>query len=184
MKILIANDIHGIRPEVAALFTPLHVDQMLSPWDEGVCPIKDEQTAVAVFLQNGGIQAYARKIAEAVANEPAVLIGFSVGATSLWHFVATQDCHPESKAFLYYGSRIRESIDLSPRCRTSLIFAEHETSFDPNSLLSCFDQPLITYELVHGAAHGFMNPLHPRYDAALAQKQISAIRQMLVSPAS
>lgn len=184
MKILVANDINGISPEVGSLFAPLPVFQMLSPWDEGVCPIQDEQPAVSVFLQNGGIQAYAKRIAEAVANEAVVLIGFSVGATSIWHYLATQGCHPDSKAILFYGSRIRDALDLAPRCQTSLIFAEHEASFDSSSLLSRFDHPLIRCELVYGAAHGFMNPLHARYDAALAKKQISAIRQMLQLPAS
>ncbi len=184
MRVLVANDIHGISLEVSDLLRALQVDQMLSPWDEGACPIPDEQAAVAVFLQNGGIQAYVKRIAETAAGEPVVMIGFSVGATSVWHYLATQECHPDSKAILFYGSRIRDALDLSPRCQTSLIFAEHEASFDPSSLMSRVDHPLIKCGLVHGAAHGFMNPRHARYDAALAQKQISAIRQMLLLPAS
>ena len=177
MRIIIANDIHGITAEVATLLAPLGVSQMLSPWPDDVCPPQDEHTAVTMFLQGGGIPAYAKRIADAVAKEPAILIGFSVGATSLWHYVATSDCHPEGKAILYYGSRIRNALELVPRCKTKLIFAEHEASFDPASLLTSLDDTMTTCEILSGASHGFMNPLHARFDADLAASQIACLKK-------
>lgn len=177
MKIIVANDIHGITAEVATLLAPLGVTKMLSPWAGDVCPPQDEHAAVTMFLQGGGIPAYAKRIADAVAKERAILIGFSVGATSLWHYVATQDCHPESRAILYYGSRIRDALELVPRCKTNLIFAEYEASFDPASLLTRLDDTMTSCEILPGASHGFMNPLHARFDADLAASQIASFRK-------
>ena len=109
MRIFIAADILGLSPALRQCFAPLGDDLVfLSPWDGEGCPYASEADAAQAFHAQDGLRRYAETIARAVANEAAFLIGLSVGATSLWHYLASANCSRASQAVLYYGSRIRE----------------------------------------------------------------------------
>ena len=110
MKIVVASDIHGINASLRSLLAVLGDPVILSPWPEDGCPFASEEDAVHAFHAKNGLRSYAQKIADVVEDQPAFLIGFSVGATSLWRYIASQRCHVQSRAFLYYGSRIRDAV--------------------------------------------------------------------------
>ena len=176
MKIVIATDIHGTNAALRAQLATLGDPIIISPWPVDGRPYSTEQEAVSEFHRQDGLSAYERKIADIVDDQAACLVGFSVGASSLWRYVSSPRCNPGSCAFLYYGSRIREHATLVPRCRTSLIFAEHETSFDPLSIASALALNGVQCDLIGGTYHGFMNPASIHFHPDIARDQFERIR--------
>lgn len=181
MQILVATDIHGINDQLKALFQEFgQAIQFLSPWDTDKCPYKTEQEAVAAFHSQNGLVTYQQKIAEAAGITPCFLIGFSVGATSMWLYTVSENCHPDSHAQLIYGSRIRDYLSIVPRCKTSLIFAEHESSFQPESVATKMMNTPVACTIIKNTRHGFMNPHSPHYDEALTRQQLAQMKTHLM----
>ena len=173
MHTIIASDIYGITPAVQSLADNLDRQAVvLSPWDGVGCPFATEQEAYAAFMAGEGIAGYAARVTAAVGEGPAFLVGLSVGATAIWLHTAGAGCHPASRAVLFYGSRIRNHLDVRPRCRVRAIFAAQEAAFDPRDIASQLVSDTVAVHIEPEAAHGFMNPLSPRYDAALERKYL------------
>lgn len=184
MEILVATDIHGCTNALRAQLSTLGEPIIASPWSGDGRPYANEQQAVAAFHENDGLSVYERKIAELVDGRAVFLIGFSVGATTLWRYVASAQCNPGCRAVLYYGSRIRDFVGLRPRCPTSLVFAEHEASFDPATIVPALARSDVDCTVMRGTRHGFMNPASPNYRADIARDQLErlsgAIRAMVL----
>ncbi|MBA9856991.1 hypothetical protein PQH03_17535 [Ralstonia insidiosa] len=176
MKIVVASDIHGINASLRSLLAVLGDPVILSPWLEDGCPFASEEDAVHAFHAKNGLRSYAQKIADVVEDQPAFLIGFSVGATSLWRYIASQRCHVQSRAFLYYGSRIRDAVGLIPRCPATVVFAEHEPSFSPASVAASIAGPGVACSVIENTHHGFMNPSSRHYRPDIAGRQLELLR--------
>lgn len=171
MNMIVASDIYGITPAVTALAGSLDRQAvLLSPWAGEGCPFATEQAAHAAFVAGEGVAGYAARVTAAAGDGPAFLVGFSAGATAVWLHTAGAGCHPDSRAVLFYGSRIRNHLDLRPRCRVRAIFAEIEAAFDPKDIVAQMVSENVAVHIEPGAAHGFMNPLSPGYDAVLERK--------------
>jgi len=179
MQIVVATDIHGTSDSLRSLLSGLGNPIVLSPWLNDGCPFPGEQEAVAAFHRNDGLTTYQQQIAETVNGQPSVLIGFSVGATSMWHYIASTQCNAESRAVLYYGSRIRNSLKLVPRCSASVIFAEHERSFDPCTIVQTISDSGVDCSIIADTHHGFMNPVSANYRPEIAQAQINMLKSLL-----
>jgi dienelactone hydrolase len=180
LRIVIATDIHGISDAIRMQWRSLGEDlTWVSPWDGDGCPHPSEAAAVQAFHAQNGLQAYADKIAQAADQRPALLIGFSVGATSMWLHAGSPRCHPQSRARLYYGSRIRDHLAVRPRCAVSLVFAEHEPSFEPARLVAQLHQVGVEACIIPNTSHGFMNPGIRHHRPDLVQAQMDQLRQWM-----
>ena len=175
MRIIVASDIHGVNHKLREQFSALGQPIILSPWPGDGRPFATEQEAVAEFHRQDGLASYEKKIAEAANEEAALLVGFSVGATGLWRYVASPKCNTKSRAVLYYGSRIRDWPELRPRCATSVFFASHEPSFDPQSLALTIRSSGTQCSVIDGTHHGFMNPCSAHYREDIAQEHLSML---------
>lgn len=176
MKIIVASDIYGITPAVRSLAESLgRHSVVLAPWDGEGCPYATEQEAHAAIVAGDGLAGYTARVTAAAGEAPAFLVGFSVGATAIWLHAAGAGCHPDSRAVLFYGSRIRNHLALRPRCRVRAIFAEHEAAFAPKDIVARIASENVAVHIEPGASHGFMNPLSPGYDAALERKYVELI---------
>lgn len=88
------------------------------------------------------------------------IIGFSVGATVAWSILENELF---DGAVLYYGSRIRDNMQIVPKCPTLLIFAEHEQSFRPQEIMEkLIDRKNISVTMFD-AKHGFMDHYSENY---------------------
>lgn len=180
MKIIIATDIHGIHPQLRAMFQDLGNEvHFLSPWPGEGSPYANEQEAVAAFQADHGMEKYQQTIAQAADDLPSLLIGFSVGATALWRYIASKLCHPHSHAHLYYGSRIRDHQTSIPCCPTQVIFAEHEASFQPADIIANITHPHVACSIIARTHHGFMNPRSPNFREELARREVMYLRSLI-----
>ncbi|MDJ0287449.1 MULTISPECIES: dienelactone hydrolase family protein [Bacillus] len=91
------------------------------------------------------------------------LLGFSVGATIAWR------CSQYEQLFTgvigFYGSRIRDDIDLVPACKTLLFFPEVEASFNPQELASVLGKKEKLRVTIVEGEHGFANPYSTAFHA-------------------
>ena len=175
-RAIVAADVHGVTARLRSLLGPLCGDAIfVSPWDGDGCPYASEQQAHSAFLANHGMASYADKIAAAAGDEPAFIVAFSVGASAAWLHAASGRGHPASRATLFYGSRIRDYADLTPRFDVAAIFAESEASFAPAQLARRIASDRVHACVEAGTAHGFMNPCSPNYAADRCSAQLQKL---------
>ena len=180
--IVIATDLHGVTDALRQQCESMTHQPILwlSPWDTALNPYPAEKTAHVAFLAQDGFSRYVDKIEGTLVQQGEKvtdLLGFSVGATAAWLYASDKSVSPNLRTWLFYGSRIRDYLDRSPRCRVQTIWAELEPSFNPMELSSQLRARGISAELVSGAAHGFMNPNSAAYSESLLHDYLRTIAQ-------
>jgi dienelactone hydrolase len=177
MNSIVASDIYGITPELRALARSLGEGAiLLSPWAGDGCPYASEAQAHAAFVAADGLAAYADKLSAAAGSSPVFLVGFSVGATAAWLYAAQQCTHAQSRALLYYGSRIRFYTALKPSFPVRAFFAEHEAAFAPADIVPLIASNTVAVQIVPGSSHGFMNPRSPGFSDILYKEHTTILR--------
>jgi dienelactone hydrolase len=94
-----------------------------------------------------------------------ILIGFSIGATIAWRCSESGLC---DGIIGYYGSRIRDYLTITPKCRTLLIFAEQEVSFSPRELDFTSEQKEHVSMTILNGRHGFCDMYSDHFDPVSA----------------
>lgn len=92
------------------------------------------------------------------------ILGFSVGATVAWRCSELE----VDGVVGYYGSRIRDYINVIPKCPTLLFFPTIEKSFNIEELVLHLRESNAKIRVCNGA-HGFTDPSSPFYDEGLTQ---------------
>lgn len=93
------------------------------------------------------------------------LVGYSAGATVAW-LASGQE--PFAGAVGYYGSRIRDYLDIVPACPVLLLFPSHEDAFSVDTLArGLAAKERVRVHILPGR-HGFADRYSPRYDRAAA----------------
>jgi dienelactone hydrolase len=157
--VLIVTDVFGNTPAIASLQRSLGQSCIVvSPFDDGYSA-KNEQDAYQAFLAAGGVHTYAKKLQAIVQEQKQIrhVIGFSAGASAWWlsNNSHLNDLHSTT---LFYGSRIRDHLDIQSHHPTHFIFAEHENAYQAQQVVKALRQRGYDAELAIGCKHGFMNP--------------------------
>ncbi|WP_411079787.1 dienelactone hydrolase family protein [Streptomyces sp. cmx-18-6] len=125
----------------------------------------EEPAAYEDFMRNLGVEpmgrALARYAAELRPRYRRVLgVGYSVGATATWLAAGTGAL---DRTVCFYGSRIRDHLDVQPHGGCLLVIAEHEVSFSGAEFAArVAGRPGVTAEL-HACEHGFCDPDSPHH---------------------
>lgn len=186
MNLLILPDIFGMTPALerlardlgAALATLPGVAatpaiEILDPYGNGK-NFDDEALAYAYFISHLDIPEYAGLIRNrlAGASMPTTLLGFSAGASAVWHLAGTLQSLEIHGAVCFYGSQIRHFPHLVPGFDIHLIFPVSEPHFDVTSLVAdMLEKPGTSCETAPGQ-HGFMNAFSNNFDQALYDRFI------------
>lgn len=136
----------------------------------------EEQEAYRYFMNNVGFLNARHKVENLIddvrpAYEKVVVVGFSVGATVAW--LCSEDGRIDGVVG-YYGSRIRQFLELQPSCPVLLFFPRKEPSFDVNELLLSLQKENVSCFQFEGE-HGFSDPYSIRFDEMSSQE---ALRKM------
>ncbi|WP_175639422.1 dienelactone hydrolase family protein [Metabacillus schmidteae] len=104
------------------------------------------------------------------------IVGFSVGATIAWL------CG--NKEFIngvvgYYGSRIRNFLDVVPQCTTLLFFPHEEESINVDKLITKLEERNIK-SIKFDGFHGFSDPYSTKYHAESSSKAYNAMLEFLM----
>lgn len=129
----------------------------------------EEEKAYRNFMNNIGFDLAFEKVKKLVDEkkteyEKVFILGFSVGATVAWRCSTLE----VDGVVGYYGSRIRDYLNVVPNCPVLLFFPPYEKSFHVKTLLSKLSESTAEIRICH-AAHGFTNPASLNYDETLTK---------------
>ena len=184
--IIVIHEIYGINQHIKS-FCELLTKQNF----EVICPnllerempfdYSQEEAAYRYFMEHVGFNRAARKIKDLLLDikdeyETIYIIGFSIGATIAW-LCSEEDCVDGIVG--YYGSRIRDYLELTPRSPAILFFPQEEQSFNVDELVGTLKKKKIKAYKFTGK-HGFSDPYSSRYDAKSEQEAFSKTLEFLL----
>lgn len=181
MHRIIVSDIFGRTSalEKIAEALPGNVD-IFDPYESEHMGFSNEAEAYAYFSSQIGLDTYSEKLLEKVSAQtnPIALLGFSVGAAVIWRISEQKELENVSSAICFYGSQIRNHIDITPTFPVQLIFPSSESHF----LVAELIQSLEGKENVeiHRAdfLHGFMNSHSENFDQRGYDQFMKTLRKM------
>ncbi|MCM3782092.1 dienelactone hydrolase family protein [Neobacillus mesonae] len=185
--IIVIHEVYGINQHIESVCKKLSEQNF-----DVICPnllgretsfkYSQEDVAYRHFMENVGISNAMHKIKNLLTEVKdeygkIFIIGFSVGATVAW-LCSNEECVDGIVG--YYGSRIRDYVDLTPQCPTILFFPQEEQSFDVDELISVLETKNVEIHKFNGK-HGFCDPYSLQYDEILSQKAFSKMVNFLMS---
>lgn len=125
----------------------------------------EESYAYEYFAKNVGFDTCTKKVNELIKESKKIyehifLIGYSIGATVSWICSKNPEC---SGVVCYYGSRIRDYMDITPAYPTLLIFGSIENSFDVQELADKIKEIDSTEVYILNGNHGFADLFSKHY---------------------
>jgi dienelactone hydrolase len=189
--IVVAHEIYGVNSHIDGVAAMLrtHSCDVFTPSllpDGIVYSRAEEALAYRRFTQNPGLERMAQALSRGIeALRPryrrVLAIGFSVGATSTWLASATA---PLDAAVCFYGSRIRDHLEVRPAAPCLLLFAEQEPAFSASEVAQQLrHRQGVTVE-TYPCSHGFSDPAGPAYSPEHARRAWEQTTRFLRLPGS
>jgi dienelactone hydrolase len=104
------------------------------------------------------------------------VFGSSVGATIAWRLTESGCC---DGMIGYYGSRIRDYLEVNPVCPCLLVFSGQEKSFELQSIIPQLEQKDKVEILVLPAKHGFADPHGKDFHEQSGKKALDMVKCFL-----
>lgn len=104
------------------------------------------------------------------------IVGFSVGATIAW---LCSEIEGIRHIIGYYGSRIRDFLDIEPKCPVTLFYGSSEKSFDVLTLIESLKIKEIEAYAFEGE-HGFADANSKKYNTLANDKAFKIIQQIML----
>ncbi len=105
-----------------------------------------------------------------------IAFGSSVGATIAWRLTESQCC---DGMIGYYGSRIRDYLEVNPVCPCLLVFPEQEKSFEVQSIIPKLKQKNKVESHVLQGEHGFADPYGKNFNELSGNKALDVVKYFL-----
>lgn len=140
--IVLIHEIYGINRHISDMsmkFEELGFDAYsIDLIDGNVFSYEEAEAAYAYFMNNVGFEKAGREVLELLKSirckyEKVYLVGYSIGAAVAW--LCSEEYELLDGIVGYYGSRIRDFLDINPRVETLLFFPTYEKSFDVDELI-------------------------------------------------
>jgi dienelactone hydrolase len=140
-----------------------------------------EDAAYRHFMENVGFTGALHKIKDILSDvkdeyQKIFILGFSAGATVAW-LCSEDECVDGMVG--YYGSRIRNYVELTPQCPTLLFFPQEESAFNVDELISALEIKNIEVQKFNGK-HGFSDPYSSKYHVESAQNAFSKMMKFFM----
>ena len=142
---------------------------------------EETEQAYTCYYEQVGLEAF-RRVWEQVDTlrkqyEKVYLLGFSVGATLAWRCSENRNC---TGVIACYGSRIRDFLEVTPRCPVLLLFAEQD-SFHVSVLAERLRRTSNTRVCLFPGEHGFLDPDSGHYHGPAAKAAEAESLRFLLS---
>jgi dienelactone hydrolase len=142
-----------------------------------------EEEAYNHFINNIGFDSAVKQVKQLVVQakkqyKNIYLIAYSIGATIAWLISGEENmCNG---IIGYYGSRIRNYKNITPKCPILLIFPTEEKSFNVKALVYSLKKQDINVHMLKGK-HGFSNPFSKNYCVQSFEKAEKLADNFLIS---
>lgn len=186
--VIVLHEIYGINPHIkwiceqylAAGFNVLCPNFMNS---SDYFPYSREEEAYQYFVKHIGFSSMAHEVKTILMKARSdykyvFLLGFSVGATAAW--ICSETDKAADGVICYYGSRIRDYQNISPKCPILLILAKEEKSFNVAELTSALGQKQFVSVHVINGKHGFSDPFSKHYNEQSQQRAQKLVNKFLI----
>ncbi len=146
-------------------------------------PYEREEEAYQYFFNYAGFESSVKRVAFLIRQAELeyrriFLLGFSAGATIAW--LCGGNLPSLNGVIGLYGSRIRDRLDLTPKCPTLLIFSKEEKSFDPVILKEkLMQKDQLEVHILEGR-HGFADPYSEQYNETSAAEAKKLVAEFLI----
>lgn len=179
--IIVIHEIYGINEHMRRVCQSLAAQNF-----NVICPdllngdapfdYSEEDAAYDHFMKNVGFTNAVYKIQNLLLEieddyQKVFVVGYSVGATIAW--LCSRDKRVDGVVG-YYGSRIRDYIDVSPVCPTMLFFPQEEESFNVGELISTLASQSIEVHQYKGK-HGFADTYSTSYNPVSAHEAFNEL---------
>lgn len=143
-------------------------------------PYVEEQQAYAHFMNDIGFEKGFAQVQNLILElkdtyKEIHIVGFSIGATIAW---LCSELTVVTSVVGYYGSRIRNYLDINPACPVLLIYGQSEQSFDVASLVEKLTDKNIQVQTYEGH-HGFTDPYSAHYNQQSSTQAFSHVKEFL-----
>ncbi|MDQ1143900.1 dienelactone hydrolase [Bacillus sp. SORGH_AS 510] len=174
--VIVIHEIYGINQHMVSICEKLSLQGF-----DVICPnllereqpydYAEEKVAYQNFMENVGFSHAVQKIKDILSTfkneyQKIYIIGFSVGATVAW--LCSEEDYLNGIVG-YYGSRIRNYLEVVPLIPTILFFPQEEQSFVVDELISILEKRNIEIHKLNGK-HGFSDPYSLHFNAKSAQE--------------
>jgi len=131
-----------------------------------------QEEAYEHFMSNIGFHSAVQQVKQLIIQAKqeykyVYLLGYSIGATIAW--LCSGEDNMCNGIIGYYGSRIRDYINITPKCPVLLIFPTEESSFNVQELVDSLEKWGIDVYIL-GGKHGFSDPFSKNYCAQSYEK--------------
>ena len=172
------NHIQQYKSEFIALGYDVYCPNLLQL--EQPFPYVEEQQAYAHFMNDIGFEQSFAQVQNLILElkytyKEIHLVGFSIGATIAW---LCSELAGVTSVVGYYGSRIRNYLDINPACPVLLIYGQSEQSFDVASLVERLTDKNIQVQTYEGH-HGFTDPYSRHYNQQSSTQAFSHTKEFL-----
>ncbi|MBH9966089.1 dienelactone hydrolase family protein [[Bacillus] enclensis] len=189
--VVIVHEIHGVNKHMrymANLIDHLGMD-VICPnlYPPGMPLGESEEEVYKSFFKYVGFERAAAQIKGTVEENRRkykyiFVVGFSVGATSAW---LCSDHEGVSGVLCFYGSRIRDYVEVKPASPALLFFSNKEKFFDVHPLITQLEKKGSEYIDIHlfDANHGFANPYSKAFCQEAFDESFSILKEVITTPA-
>ena len=141
---------------------------------------EEEQQAYAHFINDIGFEQSFDQVQNLLKElkdtyKAIHIIGFSIGATIAW---ICSELTGVTSVVSYYGSRIRNYLDIKPTCPVLLIYGQTEQSFDVANLVEQLIAKNIQVQTYEGH-HGFADPYSTGFNQQSTVQAFSNVKEFL-----
>ncbi|MET4561177.1 dienelactone hydrolase [Lysinibacillus parviboronicapiens] len=184
-KVFILHEIYGVNNFIrqqALAFMDEHTDveciHLYS--DKKSFSYAQEKEAYLYFTNEIGFDApleiLVKKLRAALQQyEKVIVIGFSVGATIAWRLSTL----PLYRVVCVYGSRIRQFLNLQPKCPTLILLPSQEESFNIQDLRHALNHKQFVQTIQFPGKHGFMDRHNTSFHHESAMQAQTYIKNFL-----
>jgi dienelactone hydrolase len=160
LSVLIVTDIFGRCDGLQCLLADLAVSdvniRIVDPYQGVFQRFSAEDAAYADFVQHCGHDRYTQKVLSALQKNTDVAIGFSAGASALWHAAAIAPGELQHLT-LFYPGQLHQHANLTPKMPTELIFGATERHFSVEEMQRQLRDKNNIIVTQTAWQHGFMN---------------------------
>lgn len=186
--IIVLHEIYGINPHIKWVCEHYQVAgyDILCP---NLVKSRDyfdyslEGEAYQYFIKHIGFPAMVHEVKKILMKarieyKQVFIIGFSMGATTAW--ICSETENVVDGVICYYGSRIRDYRNVTPKCPILLIFAKEEQSFDVSELTCALGEKQLVNVHVLDGKHGFSDPFSKHFNEQAQQVAQKLVNEFLL----
>lgn len=171
MRLVVVTDIYGktkfLEDSLCCLSPKYENIDIIDPYTSNEIHFKNEEEAYRYFQENIGLNGYIEKLYQFLKDKQLQeyhLLGFSIGASAVWALSQMLEFNQSAKGICFYGSQIRNFLEVNPKIEIDLYFPKSESHFNVDEVIDVLNEKANVNCFKTSFLHGFMNKKSINYN--------------------